>query len=75
MGCDDNGGAAARETPFRAASWPGLRWRIRVAARRKRSNKPTRPRVPLIRQTGGAHQVKTKRPWRERKHKKRDDEA
>ena len=33
--------------------------------------KPGRkPRVPLLpRQTGGVHADKTKRPWRERKHK------
>ena len=28
------------------------------------------PRVPLPKQTGGAHEDKTKRPWRRRKHKK-----
>jgi hypothetical protein len=27
--------------------------------------------VPLPRQTGGVHEDKTKRPWRERKHKKK----
>jgi hypothetical protein len=31
--------------------------------------------VPLPRQTGGAHEDKSKRPHRRRKHKKRDDEA
>jgi hypothetical protein len=30
------------------------------------------PRAPLPRQTGGAHEDKTKRPWRRRKHKKLD---
>jgi hypothetical protein len=30
------------------------------------------PRVPLPRQTGGHHEDKTRRPWRERKHKKKD---
>jgi hypothetical protein len=29
-----------------------------------------KPRVPLPKQTGGAHEDKTKRPWRRRKHKK-----
>jgi hypothetical protein len=29
-----------------------------------------KPRVPLPRQTGGAHEDKTRRPWRRRKHKK-----
>jgi hypothetical protein len=32
------------------------------------------PRVPLPRQTGGAHEDKTRRPWRERKHKGRADD-
>ena len=31
------------------------------------------PRVPLPKQTGGAHEDKTKRPFRRRKHKKRDE--
>jgi hypothetical protein len=31
-----------------------------------------RPRVPLPRQTGGVHEDKTKRPCRERKHKKKN---
>jgi hypothetical protein len=30
--------------------------------------------VPLPRQTGGAHEDKTKRPWRRRKHKTKDVE-
>jgi hypothetical protein len=30
------------------------------------------PRVPLPRQKGGQHEDKTRRPWRERKHKKKD---
>jgi hypothetical protein len=29
------------------------------------------PRAPLPKQTGGAHEDKTRRPWRERKHKGR----
>jgi hypothetical protein len=39
----------------------------------KRLKRPSRPRVPLPRQTGGVHEDKTKRPWRRRKHKKLDD--
>jgi hypothetical protein len=31
--------------------------------------KPRLPRAPLPKQTGGAHLDKTRRPWRERKHK------
>ncbi|HEY6508017.1 MAG TPA: hypothetical protein VIY56_08375 [Vicinamibacterales bacterium] len=27
------------------------------------------PRAPLPKKTGGAHEDKTRRPWRERKHK------
>jgi hypothetical protein len=30
------------------------------------------PRAPLPRQTGGPHEDKTRRPWRERKHKGRE---
>jgi hypothetical protein len=41
-----------------------------MPAKRTRASKaPARPRVPLPRQTGGAHEDKTKRPWRRRKHK------
>jgi hypothetical protein len=40
-------------------------------AKRRR---PSRPRVPLPRQTGGVHEDKTKRPFRRRKHKKRRNE-
>jgi len=46
--------------------------------RKTSPSKPGRkPRVPLPRQTGGVHEDKTQRPWRERKHKARaaDDEA
>ena len=43
-----------------------------MATRPTRAKKPNRPRVPLPRQQGGAHEDKTKRPHRERKHKKRD---
>jgi hypothetical protein len=38
----------------------------------KRPTKQRLPRAPLPRQTGGAHEDKTKRPWRRRKHKKPD---
>jgi hypothetical protein len=44
------------------------------AAKKKASRPPTsRPRVPLPRQTGGAHEDKTKRLWRRRKHKGQND--
>jgi hypothetical protein len=36
--------------------------------------KPARPRAPLPRQTGGAHEDRTKRIWRRRKHRKTIDE-
>jgi len=29
--------------------------------------------VPLPRQTGGRHEDKTRRPWRDRKHKKQSE--
>jgi hypothetical protein len=46
-----------------------------MPAKRTRASKgPARPRVPLPRQTGGAHEVKTKRPWRRRKHKTKEYE-
>jgi hypothetical protein len=32
---------------------------------------PSLPRAPLPRQTGGLHEDKTKRPFRQRKHKKK----
>ena len=43
-------------------SMPGQRSKQRVTRR---------PRVPLPRQRGGAHEDKTKRPFRQRKHKKK----
>jgi len=46
-----------------------------MARRATTARRPAKPRVPLPRQTGGVHEDKTKRPWRERKHKKRDEEA
>jgi len=39
----------------------------------KRQKSRRLPRAPLPRQTGGAHEDKTKRPWRRRKHKKSPD--
>jgi len=44
------------------------------AKRTRGAKKQARPRVPLPRQTGGAHEDKTKRPWRRRKHKVKDFE-
>jgi hypothetical protein len=41
--------------------------------RRNKPSRPAKPRVPLPRQTGGVHEDKTKRPWRERKHKKKTE--
>jgi hypothetical protein len=40
---------------------------------KKTSARAAKPRVPLPRQTGGAHEDKSKRPFRRRKHKKRLD--
>ena len=37
--------------------------------------RPSRPRVPLPRQRGGPHPDKTKRPFRDRKHKGRTEPA
>ena len=37
--------------------------------------KPRRPRAPLPRQRGGAHEDKTKRPDRQRKHRKPEVDA
>jgi hypothetical protein len=37
--------------------------------RQRRSLKPKLPRAPLPKQTGGAHEDKTKRPFRKQKHK------
>ena len=41
-----------------------------MASRRSKPNVMRRPRVPLPRQRGGAHEDKTRRPFRRRKHKK-----
>ena len=38
--------------------------------RRTKRMRPAKPRVPLPRQTGGVHEDKSKRPFRQRKHKK-----
>jgi len=45
-----------------------------MASRRPKRTHRALPRVPLPRQTGGAHEVKAKRPWRRRKHKGKLDE-
>jgi hypothetical protein len=42
--------------------------------RRPPAKRVKRPRVPLPRQTGGAHPDRTKRPARKAKHKPRYDE-
>jgi hypothetical protein len=42
--------------------------------RRPRSKKPPLPRAPLPRQTGGAHEDKTKRHFRKDKHRKKWNE-
>ena len=43
-----------------------------TAAGTKSPRKPRRPRAPLPRQRGGAHEDKTKRPFRRRKYRKND---
>jgi hypothetical protein len=45
-----------------------------MARRRPKKRAPALPRAPLPRQTGGAHEDKTRRPFRRRKHKGRLDE-
>ena len=42
-----------------------------VAKKRKAGGKPKLPRAPLPKQTGGAHEDKSKRLFRKEKHKKR----
>jgi hypothetical protein len=37
----------------------------------KPKGKPRLPRAPLPKQTGGAHEDKSKRPFRKSKHKKK----
>jgi hypothetical protein len=39
--------------------------------RARKSAKPRLPRAPLPKQTGGAHEDKTKRPFRKEKHRKK----
>jgi hypothetical protein len=41
-----------------------------MAARAKKTGKPKLPRAPLPKKTGGAHEDKSKRPFRKLKHKK-----
>lgn len=38
--------------------------------KKKKPSKPKLPRAPLPKKTGGAHEVKSKRPFRKQKHKK-----
>ena len=40
-----------------------------MPSRAKKAKRPKRPRAPLPRQVGGRHEDKSKRPWRDRKHK------
>jgi hypothetical protein len=40
-------------------------------AKKSKARKPKLPRAPLPKQTGGAHEDKSKRPFRKDKHKKR----
>lgn len=42
---------------------------------KKSAKKPNLPRAPLPKQTGGAHEDKSKRPFRKDKHKKRWQDA
>jgi hypothetical protein len=42
-----------------------------MASRRKPKKPRALPRVPLPRQTGGAHEDKTRRPLRKQKHRTR----
>jgi hypothetical protein len=41
-----------------------------MARAKKIRRKPRLPRAPLPKQTGGAHEDKSKRPFRKAKHKK-----
>ena len=54
-----------------SAELPALRAGGLQMTRRRKATRPAKPRVPLPRQTGGVHEDKSKRPWRERKHKKK----
>lgn len=40
----------------------------------RKAAKPKLPRAPLPKQTGGAHEDKSKRPFRKDKHKKKWEE-
>ena len=42
-----------------------------MAKKAKARSKPKLPRAPLPKQTGGAHEDKSKRPFRKEKHRKR----
>jgi hypothetical protein len=42
-----------------------------MARRPSRTKKPKLPRAPLPKQTGGAHEDKSKRPFRKEKHRKK----
>jgi hypothetical protein len=42
-----------------------------MARSTKTRGKPRLPRAPLPKQTGGAHEDKSKRPFRKAKHKKK----
>lgn len=46
-----------------------------MARPKKVRGKPRLPRAPLPKQIGGAHEDKTKRPFRKDKHKKRWQDA
>ena len=41
-----------------------------LAGRARTTKKPRRPRAPLPRQRGGPHEDKTRRPFRQRKHRR-----
>ncbi len=65
-----------RSLSRRAGEWPRNR-RASVTTRRRKNRARRLPRVPLPRQTGGAHEDKSKRPLRKEKHRKRiaDEDA
>lgn len=46
-----------------------------MRAVKKKASRPALPRAPLPKQTGGAHEDKSKRPWRRRKHKGRESDV
>lgn len=57
-------------TPTATANHAHIRKGLRVSKRKKLNL----PRVPLPRQTGGVHKVKTKVKHRDRKHKNNDSD-